>query len=251
MAVDAAAAASGNSATATGRTRMADSYETFMSLLTAQIKNQDPLSPMDSTQFTQQLVQMTGVEQQLLTNDLLQNLVTNTSSGIQTSVSLLGREVRALNDQSKLTAGKAEWSYKLDREATDVTIEVVNDLGKVVQVVKTSGDDLKAGDHTFTWNGKDRTGAQLPNGGNYTLRVTAKDSEGANVPVTNFIKGVVTGVEQVDGKTLITINGVQIGWEKVTSIAEAPKTAANDTPTDPANTNDPDAEDPLSEQAAG
>ena len=230
MAIDATAAAGNASASNTGRTRLADSYETFMNLLTAQIKNQDPLSPMDSTQFTQQLVQMTGVEQQLLTNDLLEKLVTNTGSGIQTSVSLLGREVRALHNEAKLSAGKADWSYKLDREATEVTIEVVNSLGKVVQVEKASGDDLKAGDHTYSWNGKDRTGAQLPNGDTYTLRITAKDSAGASVGVTNFIKGVVTGVEQTDGKTLITINGVQIGWEKVTSIAEAPqKTASADT----------------------
>ena len=238
MAIDATAAAGSAGASSTGRTRLADSYETFMNLLTAQIKNQDPLSPMDSTQFTQQLVQMTGVEQQLLTNDLLEKLVTNTGSGIQTSVSLLGREVRAVHNEAKLAAGKAEWSYKLDREATDVTIEVLNSLGKVVQVEKTSGDDLKAGDHTYSWNGKDRTGAQLPNGETYTLRITAKDSAGASVGVTNFIKGVVTGVEQTDGKTFITVNGVQLGWERVTSIAEAAKqTVSADTP-DPDNQDD-------------
>ncbi|WP_312161856.1 flagellar hook assembly protein FlgD [Phenylobacterium sp.] len=248
MAIDPTAAAAYGGASSTGRTRLADSYETFMNLLTAQIKNQDPLSPMDSTQFTQQLVQMTGVEQQLLTNDLLEKLVTNTGSGIQTSVSLLGREVRALHNEAKLTAGKAEWSYKLDREAADVTVEVVNQFGKVVQVVKTSGDDLKAGDHTFSWDGKDRTGAQLSNGETYTLRVTAKDSAGATVGVTNFLKGLVTGVEQADGKTYITINGVKVGWEKVTSIAEpTPKeTASTGTPT-PDNQDD---ETPPSEQAA-
>lgn len=252
MAVDPTTTAGTNTAanankSATGRERLADSYETFMSLLTAQIKNQDPLSPMDSTQFTQQLVQMTGVEQQLLTNDLLEKLVTNTSSGIQTSVSLLGREVRALHNEAKLAAGKAEWAFKLDREATDVTVEVLDEKGKVVQIAKLSGDDLKAGDHTFSWNGKDRTGAQMPNGGKYSLRITAKDSAGAVVPATNFIKGVVTGVEQVDGKTLITVNGVQVGWEKVTSIAEAPKqTAETETPT-PDNQDD---ETPPSEEAA-
>ena len=247
MAIDATAAAGNASASNTGRTRLADSYETFMNLLTAQIKNQDPLSPMDSTQFTQQLVQMTGIEQQLLTNDLLEKLVTNTGSGIQTSVSLLGREVRAVHNEAKLTAGKADWSYKLDREATEVTIEVVNSLGKVVQVEKASGDDLKAGDHTYSWNGKDRTGAQLPNGETYTLRITAKDSAGATVGVTNFIKGVVTGVEQSGGKTFITVNGVQIGWEKVTSIADVQKTA---TAGPPASDNQDDEENPPSEQAA-
>ena len=172
MAIDPTAAAN-NSAAATGRTRMADSYETFMSLLTAQIKNQDPLSPMDSTQFTQQLVQMTGVEQQLLTNDLLEKLVTNTGSGIQTSVSLLGKEVRAAGDLAKLTAGKAEWNFKLGADAADVTVEVLDSAGKVVQIAKLSGDQLKAGEQTFAWNGKDRTGAQLANGGQYSLRITA------------------------------------------------------------------------------
>lgn len=231
MAVDAAAAATGGGSTsATGRTRLTESFDTFLNLLTAQIKNQDPLAPMDSTQFTQQLVQMTGVEQQLLTNDLLEKLVSNTGSGIQTAVSLIGREVRAVSADAKLAAGKAEWSYKLDREGADVTVEVLNSSGKVVQVVKPT--DNKAGDHTFSWNGKDRTGAQLPNGGTYTLRITAKDGTGATVPSTVFVKGVVTGVEQVDGKTLITVNGVQIGWEKVTSIKQPEETAETETVTE-------------------
>ncbi len=214
---------------ATSKTKLSSDLNSFLTLLTSQLKNQDPLSPMDSTQFTQQLVQMTGVEQQLLTNDLLEKLVTNTGSGIQTSVSMLGREVRALNSDAKLTAGKAEWSYSLDREATDVTVEVLNEFGKVVQVVKPT--ENKAGDHSFTWNGKDRTDQQLPNGGTYTLRITAKDSAGATVPVTNFVKGIVTGVEQVDGKTLITINGVKVGWEKVTAISDPVKEPAPVPPT--------------------
>lgn len=214
------------SAAATGRNRLVESYETFMTLLTAQIQNQDPLKPMDSTQFTQQLVQMTGVEQQLLTNDLLEKLVGNTGSGIQTSVSLLGRDVRAAHDEAKLTAGKAEWNYKLGREASNVKIEVLDKNGRIVHVATPTAND--AGDHTFAWNGKNLAGSQLPNGETYALRITAKDSKDATVTATPFIKGRVTGVEQTDGKTLITVNGVQVGWEKVTSIAEAAATAQND-----------------------
>ncbi|MDP3855276.1 flagellar hook assembly protein FlgD [Phenylobacterium sp.] len=249
MAVDAAsgAAATNTGVSATGRERLVESFDTFLNLLTAQIKNQDPLSPMDSTQFTQQLVQMTGVEQQLLTNDLLEKLVTNTGSGIQTAVSLIGREVRAVSSDAKLAAGKAEWNYKLDRAASDVTVEVLDSNGKVVQVVKPT--DNGAGDHKFSWNGKDRTGAQLPNGGTYTLRVTAKDGTGATVPSTAFVTGVVTGVEQVDGQTLITVNGVRIGWEKVTSIKqpeEPVETASTDTPT----TSNPDDDTSPSALAA-
>ena len=158
-----------------------------------------------------------------------------------------GRPVAEVARSLEIAEGTL-WNWvKLDREATDVTIEVVNSLGKVVQIEKASGDDLKAGDHTYSWNGKDRTGAQLPNGETYTLRITAKDSAGATVGVTNFIKGVVTGVEQSGGKTFITVNGVQIGWEKVTSIADVQKTATADPP---ASDNQDDEENPPSEQAA-
>src|SRR5690349_4299143 len=93
MAVDAVTNAPAVSGT--GRARLAENFDTFLSLLTTQLKNQDPLAPMDSTQFTQQLVQMTGVEQQLLTNDLLEKLVSNTGTGVSTAVSLIGKEVRA------------------------------------------------------------------------------------------------------------------------------------------------------------
>lgn len=234
---------SSSSATDTGRARMVESYDTFMKILTAQIQNQDPLKPMDSTQFTQQLVQMTGVEQQLLTNDLLEKLVTNTGSGIQTAVSLLGREVRAVHDEAKLVNGKATWNYKLAADPKDVTFEVVDKNNKVVRTLKPT--DLKAGDNTFEWDGKDNTGAQLANGGTYTLRITAKDSKGESITATPFIKGVVTGVEQTDGKTLITVNGVQIGWEKVTSVAEAP-----DDTDETAETNPDDEEQTPSPQTA-
>ncbi len=248
MAVGAVANTADTSVSSTGRNRLVESYDTFMTLLTAQIQNQDPLKPMDSTQFTQQLVQMTGVEQQLLTNDLLEKLVTNTGSGIQTSVSLLGREVKATYDGAKLTAGKAEWNYKLDREAASVTIEVLDANGKIVQATKTTTTaDNSAGDHTFKWDGKNLAGSQLPNGGTYTLRITAKDSKDATVGASTFVKGIVTGVEQTNGQTLITVNGVQVGWEKVTSIADVQKAETSTTNND---TKTPDDEESTPEQAA-
>jgi flagellar basal-body rod modification protein FlgD len=73
---------------------VADNYQTFLSLLTTQLKNQDPLSPLDTNQFTQQLTQMTGVEQQLLSNQLLQQLVT-AQAGLGTSANLIGKVISA------------------------------------------------------------------------------------------------------------------------------------------------------------
>src|SRR5688572_11491577 len=122
-------------ASATGRTRLAENFDTFLSLLTTQLKNQDPLAPMDSTQFTQQLVQMTGVEQQLLTNDLLEKLVSNTGTGVSTAVSLIGKEVRTDSELAALKGGKAEWDYTLDRAASDVKLEILDSKGRVVRTI--------------------------------------------------------------------------------------------------------------------
>ena len=213
------------------RGRLADSTETFLSLLTTQLKNQDPLSPLDSNQFTQQLVQMTGVEQQLASNDLLKQLVSNTGSGIQTAVSLIGKDVSAVTNDAQLSNGKADWVYKLKLDAADTKIEVLNAKGAVVHV--EAATDNKAGDHAFTWNGKDMNGNKLPDGP-YTLRVTAKDSTGTAVTSTNYVQGRVTGVEQLDGVTYITVNGGKINWNTVTSVKDpAAAAAATDTPTTP------------------
>jgi len=234
-----------NAASATGRARLAENFDTFLTLLTTQLKNQDPLSPMDSTQFTQQLVQMTGVEQQLLTNDLLEKLVSNTGSGVATAVSLIGKEVRADADVAALSGGKAEWVYKLDRAASDVKIEVLDSKGRVVQTIAPT--DNAAGEHTFKWDGK-TAGGSTASDGVYSLRVTATDSEGSTVPTGVVSQGVVTGVQQVDGQTLVTINGAQIPWEKITLIREAPKTPTETETASTGNDNNPD--DETSSQAA-
>lgn len=233
--------------TAIGRARLAENFDTFLSLLTTQLKNQDPLSPMDSNQFTQQIVQMTGVEQQLATNDLLKKLVSNTTSGVSTAVSLIGKEVRAEADVAALKDGKATWSYKLDRAATDVKLEVLDSKGRVV--ASSAPVDNKGGEHQFVWNGKSAGGTGLAEG-TYSLRVTAKDSEGSVVPSTVFSEGLVTGVEQADGATLLTINGARIPWEKLVTIRQpaAPVTTAqtgSSTTTGSTNTSDDKTSSPA------
>jgi flagellar basal-body rod modification protein FlgD len=224
----AAAAPATTDTTALGRARLADNFSTFLSLLTTQLKNQDPLSPLDSNQFTQQLVQMTGVEQQIASNDLLKKLVSNTGSGISTAVSLIGKDVSAVSNDAQLSNGKADWLYKLKLDAADTKIEVLNAKGAIVHV--EAATDNKAGDHPFTWNGKDMNGNKMPDG-TYTLRVTAKDSTGAAVTSTTYVQGRVTGVEQLDGSTYITVNGGKISWDTVTSVKEP--AAAPATPTTP------------------
>jgi flagellar basal-body rod modification protein FlgD len=245
MAVDSVTSTATTAASA-GRTRLAENFDTFLTLLTTQLKNQDPMSPMDSTQFTQQLVQMTGVEQQLLTNDLLEKLVSNTGSGVSTAVSLIGKEVRAEADVAALKNKKAEWTWDLDREAADVKLEVLDSKGRVVQSIVPT--DKKAGEHTFTWDGKNSAGSDMGDG-LYTLRVTAKDSSGSTVTSKIYADGLVTGVEQsADGSTLLTIKGAQVPWDKLVRIRQPEETATETAATTGDTSNN--ADDKTSSPAA-
>jgi len=181
MAIDTNAIGSNTTVNAS-RQRMADNFEMFLSLLTTQMKNQDPLSPMDSNQFTQQLTQMTGVEQQLLTNDLLQTLVNNSNRGISEAVGLIGKEVRAVGAAAVMRDGQAEWVYKLGADASNVKLEVLDANGKVAATIYPTENE--AGDHVFTWDGKDPASGARATEGTYFLRVTATDAGGSTVPYT-------------------------------------------------------------------
>ncbi|WP_394763856.1 flagellar hook assembly protein FlgD [Phenylobacterium sp.] len=214
-------------ATTKGIAGLADNFNTFLALLTTQLKNQDPTSPLDSNQFTQQLVQMTGVEQQLNGNTLLKQLVANTSNGISTAVTLIGKTVKAASDNANLTNGTAQWVYNLPSGASDLKVEVLDSNGNVVHAEAPT--DLKAGEHAFSWNGKNLLGTQLPNGGTYALRVTAKDAVGATMKTTTYVQGVVTGVTQANGATNITVNGGPVDWSKVVSVEQAAQAANTNT----------------------
>jgi flagellar basal-body rod modification protein FlgD len=200
-----------------GLNSLASNYQTFLTLLTTQLQNQDPLSPLDTNQFTQQLTQMTGVEQQLLSNQLLQQLVTaNQSSGLSNAVSLIGGTATASGGSSTLTSGTASWPYTLSAPASSGTASVVDSGGNVVWTGALSG--LNGGSNSFSWNGKTTSGTQEPNGGTYTLKISALGANGQPITATTGISGQVTGAAQVNGVTMVTINGVQVPLSTITSV---------------------------------
>ena len=209
------------------RNSLANNEQTFLKLLTTQLKNQDPLSPTDTTQMTSQITQMTGVEQQLVTNDLLTALVgMNTSGGISDAVNLMGKQVTAETDKSVLKDGKASWSYNQSRSATGVKIEVVDQYNKTIRTVLP--DDMTGGDHTFEWDGKSDDGTVQPAGGSYTIKVTATDSEGSNITTTSKgrIDGVVTKVTNESGQNMVWIGDTKVPLDSVIGVTDAPKAAA-------------------------
>jgi flagellar basal-body rod modification protein FlgD len=205
------------------RTSLATNKETFLQLLTTQLKNQDPLSPTDTTQMTQQITQMTGVEQQLVTNDLLAALVgMNTGTGLSEGVAMIGKQITAISDTSTLKNGTATFSWTQPSASASLKVEIKNPAGKVVRTL--TPDDQKSGDHTITWDGKDDSGAQLPDGGVYGIVVTAKTGDGKEIKATNIkgrTEGVVTAVDNATGQPMVVVDGKTLPVDNVVGIKAA------------------------------
>ena len=200
-----------------GAARLAENFETFLTLLTAQLKNQDPLSPLDGNQFTQQLVQMSSVEQQLLTNDLLKSLVASAGGrgGFGDPVDMIGKVVTAESGQTALTKDGASWAYELPKGAVKATLEVKTAAGQVVW--SGPAPDLSAGRHAFKWDGTKTGGGAAPEG-IYTLEVKAESGDGKAMLGKTFIQGVVTGVELVNGSALLSLGKTQVSLDKVSAV---------------------------------
>jgi flagellar basal-body rod modification protein FlgD len=202
-----------------GQATLSSSYTTFLKLLTTQLQHQDPTSPLDTNAFTQQLVQMTGVQQQLLSNELLQKLVNQSGGGqgVTGSVGLIGKAIVANTADNTLSGGSATWQYQLGTGAVQGTATITNAAGTAVW----SGDlnSLNAGSNTFTWNGKDASGRQLPDGGPFTLNIAATNSKGGSVTATTQVTGVVTGVQQdASGATVLAVGKTTVPVSSVTSV---------------------------------
>jgi flagellar basal-body rod modification protein FlgD len=219
-----------------GAGMLASNFETFLSLLTSQLKNQDPLSPVDSNQFTAQLTQMAGVEQQLLTNELLKSLVSAQGGGVGLAgaANYIGKDATAAWSATKFTDGEAEWSYEIASNAASVKLEVVDGSGNVVW----SGDApaRTTGVHEFSWDGDATSGNDGQEGQVYSLRIVAKDAAGGAIDAQVLTKGRITGVEMYDGEVFLTVGNSILPMSSVIALEEA-RTAA--TPP-PANDDDDD-----------
>lgn len=203
-----------------GTAMLASNFETFLALLTSQLKNQDPLSPVDSNQFTAQLTQMAGVEQQLLTNELLKSLVSaQGGGGLASAANYIGKEATAAWSATKFTDGEAAWSYEVASNAASVKLEVLDGTGKVVW----SGDapDKTTGLHEFAWDGKATSGNDGQEGQVYSLRVVAKDAGGGAIDAQVLTRGRITGIEMYDGEVFLTVGNSILPMSSVIALEEA------------------------------
>ncbi|MBX3504573.1 MAG: flagellar hook assembly protein FlgD [Parvibaculum sp.] len=196
---------------------LAGNFDTFLRLLTTQLMHQDPTNPMSSDQFTQQLVQMSGVEQSIQTNRNLELLlIANSVQNANLAVSLLGKEVTGSGTGALLESGEARWSFATAADAPDTILQVINSDGATVYTERMSADK---GSHQFTWDGKDANGSTLPDG-TYFLKVTANSATGAPVAVDTRTTGIVTAIDMSSTDPLLTINGAQIRYSQITAVKQ-------------------------------
>jgi flagellar basal-body rod modification protein FlgD len=204
------------SSAASAQKQLSSNFDTFLTLLTTQLQNQDPLSPMDSSQFTQQLVEFSQVEQQINSNQNLESLISLTKSNAATdAVSYLGKTLTVTDGTAALMNGQANWAYSLNSDATTAQLVVSDSQGNTVY---TAPAETGAGLHSFTWNGVDNAGSTL-SPGTYTLKITAQAADGTAIPTTVASQGVVSEVNLTGAEPMLMIGPLGVPLSKATLIS--------------------------------
>lgn len=198
------------------RSGIADNFDTFLKILTTQLKNQNPLSPMDTNQFTQQLVQFSGVEQQLKTNEFLKTLMlAGQNTAKSDAVSYIGKEVTSSGKSSELTdTDAAFWAYSAEANVADAAVTIKDKNGQVVYI---QNGPISAGPGTFRWDGKGSDGSTKPNGV-YTIDIRGKDSNGQDVKISTASIGVVSAVDFTSSVPMLTVGSRQVSLTDVTDV---------------------------------
>jgi flagellar basal-body rod modification protein FlgD len=198
-----------------GSQQLAGNFDTFLQLLTTQLQNQDPLDPLDTNQFTQQLVEFASVEQQVDMNTNMQTLISLQQTSEATSaMQYLGASVTLSGSSATLAANApATWALNSPSPAT-ANVTITNSSG---QTAYTGTVSLNAGTQAYSWSGQGANGVTWP-AGQYTLTVNATGANGQPVTVTTQIQGTVSGINVSQNPPQLTVNGQSYPISAVQSI---------------------------------
>lgn len=184
---------------------LSDNFDTFLSILTAQIQNQDPLEPMDSSQFTQQLVQFSGVEQQIRANKQLETLISATNSNAGAALSgYLGKQAEIDSAGASFSGSAVTYKYFLPSDATSTTVTITDEKGKVVY---SKTGELKAGSHDFEWDGSLFGDKKAEVGKPYWISVVAEDANKKAITPVHSVVATITGIDLTYGEPALTTSG--------------------------------------------
>ncbi|MEJ2377384.1 MAG: flagellar hook capping FlgD N-terminal domain-containing protein [Pseudolabrys sp.] len=197
------ASAAGAVSSAINNGTIAGNFTTFLQLLTTQLQNQNPLDPLDTNQFTQQLVEFAQVEQQLKSNDQLSTLVSLQQSAQATSaLSMIGSTVVVNGQTAQLANGSASWTLNASKPTT-ATISIADSTGQTAYTGKFA---VNAGSQQFNWNGHGNDGKIWPPG-SYTLTATGVDANGQPSTISTQVQAPVDSVDLTQSPPVLSING--------------------------------------------
>lgn len=212
--------------TSASTVKLADDFQQFLTLLTTQLQNQDPLSPMDSTEFTNQLVQFAQVEQSINQNQKLDDLVALQLSSISSvALGYVGMDISYISsDMNYDGETPVDINYALSQEAVTCKVNVYDEEGVLVY----SADAPKSpGTNKFTWNGTKTNGQEVEEG-TYTVKIDAIDKAGKTIENSTVVTGHVKGIETQNGVVYVLVGDRAV---MISSIVNATKPQAPTTPT--------------------
>ncbi len=221
--VDAPQAAGGNLVLPEGiqpQNRATITQDEFLTLLIAELANQDPLAPMKSQEMASQLAQFGSLERlysidRQLGESIDVDLVMNQAINNTMAASLIGRELVAVGDSIILKGGEANLHFTLEDPAAEVTITILDESGQVVRTIKRQ--DLLDGEQAVVWNGTDDSGRLLSDGV-YRFKITASDADGNTVNALTTASGIITGVSYETGVAILLVGDLEFPMGSVITI---------------------------------
>jgi flagellar basal-body rod modification protein FlgD len=188
----------------------------FLKLLVSELQNQDPLNATSVTDFVNQMTSYATFTEQSATNTSMSSLASSFSSLVTlNSVNYIGHTVEAKSDTATLSNGSATYGYSLSSVASNVSISIKDSSGNTVWTGSGTGN---AGSNSFTWDGKDSSGNQLSDGGQYTISVTATNAAGTSVLNYTTITGTVTGIDTSTSTPSLTVGGASVSAANIIGV---------------------------------
>ncbi|WP_300668949.1 flagellar hook assembly protein FlgD [Desulfoluna sp.] len=200
----------------------------FLTMMVAQMKNQDPLNPMDGTDFTAQLAQFSGLEQQVNMNDNLKSLlaVNQASKDEDNIFDYIGKEVVSNGNPVSLTAGGlASGGHYTLKEPAMVSIMVYNPEGVLMKEINSGADFISEGRQRIAWDGTDEEGNHLADG-KYTYKIIARNGKGDYASVSTVDRGMVEGVTREGGHSYLLVDGRKVAPASVATVVTPEKSPA-------------------------
>jgi flagellar basal-body rod modification protein FlgD len=195
---------------------LAPDLNMFLQMLTTQMQNQDPLDPMDTSQYTQQLVQYSQVEQEMQQTGTLNDILSNLNAqGMSQASAYIGREARFDTDMAGLAGSSpATWTYASDQKPASLVATIKDGNGKVVDTVTL--DPSNSG--RFAWDGTETDGSHAPDGA-YTLSLAAKDVNGGDIAMTINSVGIVKDVVTDGSSVMLGVNGLRLSTTGLVAVS--------------------------------